>query len=447
MGRIFIAATYGGIEMGGQEPNSALSAVTEAPEMLLLRDLAVAELRGRNFEVISVPDFERVQQTIDWIDRRAHTNDVALGIHADAYAQARVHGASIFYISKNGERKNHAQMMLMAFCGRLNDMPNLGVKSDSASALGSLAFCRRLGIPSLLMEIGLNLPAQDRPAQQQHRREVALGIADALAAWNRDMAGGSSKAPDYLPIDLQVNGEPYPENGILINGNVYIPIDLADRLSANVAGNPLVRRIRYRGVIYVKSIELRDFHISVAPGMGRTFQIRTQLPVTLDEMERIVGQGQTNAEQLRAFLEVNNSQLPAELALADLPQLYIQECSIEGINWDMAFVQMCMETRFLHFSAALPASKNNFASLGGNDADWAHFANPQLGVRAHVQQLKAYASTADLKQAIISPRFFTVRRGVAPTVRQLATRWSTDGSYAPKLLATMRRMYEFVNLF
>ena len=126
MARIFIAATYGGIEMGGQEPNSALSPTTEAPEMLLLRDLAVAELRGRNFEVISVPDFERVQQTIDWIDRRAHTNDVALGIHADAYAQAGIHGASVFYISKNGERKSHAQMMLMAFCGRLNDMPNLG---------------------------------------------------------------------------------------------------------------------------------------------------------------------------------------------------------------------------------------------------------------------------------------------------------------------------------
>ena len=68
-------------------------------------------------------------------------------------------------------------------------------------------------------------------------------------------------------------------------------------------------------------------------------------------------------------------------------------------------------------------------------------------MRAHVQQLKAYASTADLQQAITSPRFFTVRRGVAPTVRQLATRWSTDGSYAPKLLATMRRMYEFANLF
>jgi Mannosyl-glycoprotein endo-beta-N-acetylglucosaminidase/N-acetylmuramoyl-L-alanine amidase len=445
MGRIFIAATYGGIEVAAQEPNSALNAATEAPEMLLLRDLAVAELRGRNFEVISVPDFERVQQAIEWIDRRAHSNDVALGIHADAYAQAGVHGASVFYISKNGERKSHAQMMLMAFCGRLNDIPNLGVKPDSASALGSLAFCRRLGIPSLLMEIGLQSTGEDRAAQQQYRREVALGIADALAAWNRDMAGGSSKAPDYLPIDLQVNGEPYPEQGILINGNVYIPIDLADRLSANVAANPLVRRIRYRGVVYIKSIELRDFHISVTPGMGRTFQIRSQMPITIDEMERIMGSGQTSVEQLRAFLDANNVDVPKELA--DLPQLYFQECSIEGVNWDLAFVQMCIETRFLHFSPSLSVSSYNFAGLGGNDTDWASFASPQLGVRAHVQQLKAYGSTTDLQQPAVSPRFYTVRRGVAPNVRQLAIRWSTDGNYAPKLLATMRRMYEFVNLF
>jgi Mannosyl-glycoprotein endo-beta-N-acetylglucosaminidase/N-acetylmuramoyl-L-alanine amidase len=445
MGRIFIAATYGGIEMGGQEPNSALNATTEAPEMLLLRDLTVAELRGRNFEVISVPDFERVQQAIEWIDRRAHSNDIALGIHADAYAQAGVHGASIFYISKNGERKNHAQMMLMAFCGRLNDMPNLGVKPDSASALGSLGFCRRLGIPSLLMEVGLQMTDEDRASQQQYRREVALGITDALAAWNRDMAGGSSKSPDYLPIDLQVNNEPYPEQGILINGNVYIPIDLADRLSANVAVNPLIRRIRYRGVVYVKSIELRDFHISVNPGIGRTFQIRSQLPVTLEEMERLVGKGQTTAEQLMAFLDANNADVPLEFA--DLPQLYLQECSAEGISWDIAFVQMCIETKFLHFSGSLPASSYNFAGLGGNNTDWASFATPQMGVRAHVQQLKAYGSLEDPQQPIVSPRFYTVRRGVAPTIRQLAPRWSTDSNYAPKMMATMRRMYEFVNLF
>jgi hypothetical protein len=445
MGRIFIAATYGGIEVGEQEPNSALSTVTEAPEMLLLRDLAVAELRGRSFEVVSVPDFDRVQQSIDWINQRAHGGDVALGIHADAYAQSGVNGVSVFYISKNGERKIHAQMVLSAFCSRMTDIPNLGVKPDSTSALGSLVFCRRLVIPSLLMEVGLQFVDRDRAAQQQYRREVALGVADALASWNRDMQGGENKAPDHLPIDLEVNGEAYPEQGILINGNVYIPLDVADRLGVNLAANPLTRRVRYRGIVYVKSIELRDFHISVAPGMGRTFQIRSQLPVSLEEMERLLGNGHTNIDQLWAFLDANNADVPAELS--ELPQLYVHECEIEGVNHDLAFVQMCLETNFLHFAGYLPAQYNNFGGLGGNDTDWASFTSPQMGVRAHVQQLKAYGSNEDLKQPVVAPRFHTVRRGVAPQVRLLAMRWSTDANYAPKLLATMRRMYEFVNLF
>jgi N-acetylmuramoyl-L-alanine amidase/Mannosyl-glycoprotein endo-beta-N-acetylglucosaminidase len=445
MGRIFIAATYGGIEVGEQEPNSALSAVSEAPEMLLLRDLAVAELRGRSFEVVSVPDFDRVQQSIDWINQRAHSGDVALGIHADAYAQSGVNGASVFYISKNGERKNHAQMVLMAFCGRMPNMPNLGVKPDSTSALGSLAFCRRIAIPSLLMEVGLKMGDLERAAQQQYRREVALGVADALAAWNRDMQGGENKAPDHLQIELQVNGETYPEAGILINGNVYIPIDLADRLGANLANNPMTRRVRYRGVVYVKSIELRDFHIAVTPGVGRVFQIRSQLPVSLETMERLMGVGQTSIEQLWAFLDANNADVPAEFA--ELPQLYVHECDIEGVNHDLAFVQMCLETKFLHFGGSLPAHHNNFGGLGGNDTDWATFTSPQEGVRAHVQQLKAYGNTEDLRQPLVAPRFHTVRRGIAPQIKLLAMRWSTDLNYAPKLLATMRRMYEFVNLF
>jgi N-acetylmuramoyl-L-alanine amidase/Mannosyl-glycoprotein endo-beta-N-acetylglucosaminidase len=445
MGRIFIAATYGGIEVGEQEPDSALGATTEAQEMLLLRDQVVPELRARGFDVISVPDSENPRQSIDWINQRARSNDVALGIHADAYSQSQVQGVSVFYIGKNGERKNHAQMMLSAFCGRLADVPNLGVKPDSATALGSLSFCRRVAVPSLMMEIGLKTNHLDRAELQKYRKEVALGITDGLAAWNRDIQGSNDKTTDYLSINLKVNDESYPEKGVLINGNVYVPIDLADRLGVNLSASNTVRQIRYRGVIYIKAIELRDFHISVNPGVGKTFLIKSNLPVTFDEMERLAGKGHTSAQQLYSFLAVNKPNLPAELV--DLPNFYIEECAIEGMNHDLAFVQMCLETKFLNFSGHLNATNNNFANLGGINADWASFATPQAGVRAHVQQLKAYANAEPLKQSLLAPRFEVVMRGVAPTIRQLTGRWSTDRQYAQKLLAMMRRMYEFTNLF
>ncbi len=445
MGRIFIAATYGGIELGEQEPDSALGANTEAQEMLLLRDQVVPELRARGFDVISVPDSESPRQSIDWINQRAHTTDVALGIHADAYSQSRVQGVSVFYIGKNGERKNHAQIMLSAFCRRLPDLPNLGVKPDSSTALGSLTFCRRVAVPSLMMEIGLKINHLDRIELQRYRKEVALGITDGLAAWYRDNLGSNSKATNYLPINLQVNGEDYLEKGILINGNVYVPIDLTDQLGINLSISNTVRQVRYRGVVYVKAIELRDFHIAVNSGVGRTFLINSHLPVTFDEMERLAGRGRASAPQLYSFLAVNQPALPPELA--DLPKIYIRECAIEGINHDLAFIQMCLETKFLNFGGNLSASHNNFANLGGTDADWASFATPEAGVRAHVQQLKAYANNSALQQPLLAPRFDAVVRGIAPTVRQLTGRWSTDRQYSQKLLAMMRRMYEFANLF
>lgn len=445
MGQIFIAATYGGIEVGDREPDSALSSPSEAPEMLLLRDLIVPELRSRGFAVVAVPDCDRVQQTIDWIDRRAQPGDVAFGIHADAYSQAQIHGASVFYISKNGERKSHAQMMLAAFSGRLASIPNLGVKPDSATALGSLAFCRRIAIPSLMMELGLRLAPDDRLAQQQELREVAAGIADGLAAWNRDLAGSDRSTTAYLPIDLKLNDDTYGEQGILINGNVYVPIDLADQLGANLSNSPIVRRIRYRGTVYIKAIELRDFHVSISPGMGRTFHIRSQLALSLDAMERIMGSGHASADQLQNFLEANHAHLPTQLD--SLPELYLQEAALEGVNHDLAFVQMCLETQFLKAGGARVIEKFNFANLGDGHTDWAEFATPGLGVRAHIQQLKAYGSTAELTQEVIAPRFGTVRRGVAPTLRQLPGRWSTDPQYALKLLAMLRRFYEFIKLF
>jgi Mannosyl-glycoprotein endo-beta-N-acetylglucosaminidase/N-acetylmuramoyl-L-alanine amidase len=449
MGQIFIAATYGGIEVGEQEPNGALNVPTEAPEMLLLRDLIVSDLRSRGFGAVSVPDFERIQQAIEWIDRRAQPGDVALGIHADAYSQAQVQGASIFYISKNGERKNHAHMLLASLCSRMANLPNLGTKPDSATALGSLAFCRRLAVPSLMLELGLNLNPADRMAQQQELREVAAGIADGLAAWNRDMAGstggatGSGGAKAYLPIELKVDEEIYGEKGILVDGNVYVPIDLADRLGANLASSPLVRRIRYRGTVYIKAIDLRDFHIAVSPGVGRSFHLRSQLAVTLDQMERILGRGQTSVEQLQDFLSANNQQVPAQFA--NLPQIYLQECALEGVSHDLAFVQMCLETKFLRLQGQV--AKNNLANLGNGEADWAEFSSIELGVKAHIQQLKAYASSDEIQAPLVAPRLGHLRRGIAPTVRQLQGRWSTDSQYAAKLLAMLRRLYEFAKMF
>ncbi len=445
MGRIFICAIYGGYEGAAGDPETIGRAANGAKEMVFLRDSIVPELRNRGFEVLAVPDSDNPRSSIDWIDKRAKPGDIALGIHADAYAHSHTKGVSTFYIAKNGERKSHAQMLLLSFSSRVPDLPSRGAKPDTVAGTGSLAFCRRLTIPSLLMEIGFQIESEDRLVIQAYWREIALGIADGLVPWSRDVQMQITSNNHTVPVHLKVNNEPSPERGIAINGNVYIPIDLADRLGVNLALNPQMRRIRYRGVVYVKAIELRDLNISIVAEIGRTYNIRSQHQFNTDEFDRIMVDGHTTATHLSEFLTANHPE--ALEKFPHLPEIYIEEASAEGVNHDLAFAQMCLETRFLTFGSAILPEFNNFASLGDRHTEWAKFADLRLGIRAHIQQLKAYASTDLLVQECVAPRFDLVKRGIAPTMRQLNGRWSADVQYTVKISAILRRLYETAGLF
>ncbi len=445
MGRIFVCAIYGGYEGAAADPETIGSAPNEAKEMVFLRDSIVPELRNRGFEVLAVPDFDHPRISIDWIDKRAKPGDIALGIHADAYAHSQTKGVSTFYIAKNGERKNHAQMLLLAFSSRVPDLPSRGAKPDTSTGTGSLAFCRRLSIPSLLMEIGFKIDSDDRLKIQAYRREIALGIADGLVTWSRDVQMQVTSNNHTVPVHLKVNDEPYPERGIAIDGNVYIPTDLADRLGVNLALNQQMRRIRYRGVVYLKAIELRDLNISIVSEIGRTFNIRSHHPFSPDEFDRIMTAGHTTATHLHEFLTANHPE--ALETFPNLAEIYIEEAKAEGVNHDLAFAQMCLETRFLTFGGAILPEFNNFASLGDRQTEWANFPSLRHGVRAHIQQLKAYASNELLVQECVAPRFELVKRGIAPSMRQLNGRWSADGQYAIKIAAVLRRLYETAGIF
>ena len=156
--------------------------------------------------------------------------------------------------------------------------------------------------------------------------------------------------------------------------------------------------------------------------------------------------GNTSEVQLMMFLKSNNEN--ALTQFPDLPKLYREESSIEGVNYDIAFCQMCVETGFLRFGGDLKPSQNNFAGLGtvGGAATGASFPSARIGVRAHIQHLKAYASTEPLVLEVVDPRFRFVTRGIAPLVDQLSGRWTADLQYGVKITATLRRLYETAGL-
>ena len=442
MRRIFISAGHGGTEGSGIDPGIVVAGTTEAREMILTRDLVMSELRSRGFEVLAVPDDLSMVLSIAWINARGIVGDVALEIHGDASGNPAVRGASVFYIPNNDVRKAHAELLLLALLRRVQ-LPSRGTRPDTDSGTGILAFCRQVSVPSLLMNIGFLTSPDDRSIIQNRRRDLALGIADGLASWSRALSGQPpAPEPVYSTIDISLSGGIYDEQGIIVNGNAYIPIDLVDRLGVDLTQATDIRRLVYRNIVFVKAIELRPFNIAVswdATTRTITLQHATLCP---GQVDRIMGLGQTSEVQMMMFLKSNNEGAIAQFP--ELPRLYREEGTTEGVNYDIAFCQMCVETGFLQFGSDIKPGQNNFGGLGdaAGTADGAIFPSARIGVRAHIQHLKAYASTAPLVQGLVDPRFRFVARGVAPLVGQLSGRWAADPQYGKKVISLVRRLYE-----
>jgi N-acetylmuramoyl-L-alanine amidase len=449
MAQIFISAAHGGYENGVLDPGSVLSNTTEAAEMIQVRDLVVAELRSRNLAVLSVPDDLSAAQTLAWINARCRPEDVALEIHAGAYSDPAVRGSAVFYIAQNDVRRTHAELVLLALRRRVPLLPSRGVKPDTESPTGMLPFCRNLGCPSLLMEIGYLSNPQDLEIIQRQRRDVALGIADGLASWSRQVSSDTSVPPggNFPEIRINLNGGIYPETGIIVNSNSYVPIDIADLLGVDATSSANIARIRYANVVYIKAVDLQQYNVTVswdAPSRTIRLRSRTGMQFCPGSIDRIMGIGSTTDTQLTVFLRSVNP--GAVNTYRDLPTLYREEAAIEGVNHDIAFCQMLVETNALNFGGSITSAQNNFGGIGSptGGPEGSSFPSARVGVRAQIQHLKAYASLDPLVQRQVDPRFGFVVRGVAPLVDQLSGRWSADLEYGRKILAFMRRLYDSI---
>ncbi|HOF67542.1 MAG TPA: glucosaminidase domain-containing protein [Candidatus Fermentibacter daniensis] len=157
----------------------------------------------------------------------------------------------------------------------------------------------------------------------------------------------------------------------------------------------------------------------------------------------IMGEGLMTADRLAGFLLEDNPDADSERVLL-LATLYIEECAVEGVNSDVAFVQMCHETGFLRFGGLVTGDMNNFCGLGstGPGNPGLSFPDERTGVRAHVQHLKAYGSTEPLVGELVDPRFGLVSpRGRAPDISRLSGTWAADRHYAERLAEMLGRLY------
>jgi len=157
-----------------------------------------------------------------------------------------------------------------------------------------------------------------------------------------------------------------------------------------------------------------------------------------------MGKGIVPPKEMAAFLLESNPGVETAF-IEELAYIYNEESAVEGVNSDVAFAQMCLETGFLRYGGLVTAEMNNFCGLGaiGPDQRGLSFSNPRIGVRAHIQHLKAYASEEPLKQVLVDPRFHYVRRGSSPAIEGLAGTWAEDRLYAEKINAILERLYSF----
>ena len=165
-----------------------------------------------------------------------------------------------------------------------------------------------------------------------------------------------------------------------------------------------------------------------------------------DGYTKIMGDAAATAEQMKAYLKAKNP--GAAQSVLDMVPLYLSEGRAEGVRGDIAFAQSCLETGNFTFSgSAVTLSQNNFCGLGVTQRGKAglSFDTPQLGIRAQVQHLKAYASTDKLLNERIDPRFRYVTRGCAPYVEWLGQKenpagkgWAAGAGYGEKILSILK---------
>jgi hypothetical protein len=167
--------------------------------------------------------------------------------------------------------------------------------------------------------------------------------------------------------------------------------------------------------------------------------------------QMIISKGMLPRDALVNFLLHKNSTISRSRA-GEIVDLYISEAHFEGVNYEIAFAQMCLHTNYLTFRGRwggdLTERSNNFHGMRSqHSARVPHnFPSKQIGIRAHIQHLKAYATRELPRHPLVNPRYHIIQqvndsRGLSRTINGLSGRWSTDPNYANEINGILAQMH------
>lgn len=172
------------------------------------------------------------------------------------------------------------------------------------------------------------------------------------------------------------------------------------------------------------------------------------LPMDYKEIS-IFGEAVATKTQAVELLKQCNPELKLTCDAETIVDFYWQEAGREGVRQDIALAQALVETGFFRFGGDVKPEQNNFCGLGttGGGVKGAHFATPQLGVRAHIQHLLAYTTQKHPSTKIIDPRYdlahaIRMERGLCDTWYKLNGTWAMSPNYSEKIMGVWQRMLD-----
>ncbi|MDO5037363.1 MAG: stalk domain-containing protein [Tissierellia bacterium] len=213
----------------------------------------------------------------------------------------------------------------------------------------------------------------------------------------------------------------------LVNRRTYVPLRLvAESFGLEVSDSyPSNMCI----VIDLDSPAEENPPIYLDKGPEESSSPQVTFPPVEEGKTAIMGEPQATAQQMANFLLSKNPNPKINCSAYELASHYLEEGRKEGIRGDLAFAQAIKETGYFRYGGDVVPEQNNYAGIGttGGGVAGAYFESPQMGVRAQIQHLKAYASTEGLSQDQIDPRYHLVSKGCAPSLEDLNGKWAVPG--------------------
>lgn len=161
----------------------------------------------------------------------------------------------------------------------------------------------------------------------------------------------------------------------------------------------------------------------------------------------ILGETLLGPEDMATFSALRPNAPPYE-RLLELAEFFVAEGESEGVRGDIAWAQSILETgNFGYRGSMVSTSDNNYAGIGACDSCSSGFRydSPQLGVRAQMQLLRAYAddnlTSAQLGNPPVGrPPERVGVRGCCDTWMELSGVWATGPGYGVKILTLYNEM-------